>query len=575
MRRFLITILLAAACAEAPAQRLHPDDYIFPVREASRLYSANFGELRPGHFHAGVDIKTDGVEGKPLVAVANGHVSRMTVAAGGYGRALYLTLENGTTAVYGHLSRFRDDLEERLRTERYARRANGVDLQFGPEEWPVRQGDVIGYSGNSGSSMGPHLHFEIRDTPTQRLHNVVREGVIRPADNLAPRILRIHYVEVDTVGGVPVRSPMASYGVVRDADGRYRLTRNEPVGVGRRGYFIVEASDRRNGVNNTFGIWRVTASLDGHPYFEYRMDGFTHDLSRCCDAVSCYALKLGSRNEVIRLAQLAGAPDAFYPVMEERGVVRTESGERRQIRIETEDDCGNRSSLEFPIVGREVSFRAQADTTGVAVFPGRNSVVRIDREAEIRIQKGSLYEPILLHPERLEMPQSHTGLVVLSPAYRFLEPTTPLYSPAVVTIRAQVEPRLRLHTVLAGRSRKGWLYLVGGTYSNGAVTAVTRTTGEMLVVADTLAPTIRPLFTPGANLSGSDALRFRVSDNFAGVASWTLRIDGEWRVCDRFPMKGTLVHFFDTPATRRKHTVELTVRDACGNTARYTGSFVR
>ena len=268
MRRFLITILLAAACAEAPAQRLHPDDYIFPVREASRLYSANFGELRPGHFHAGVDIKTDGVEGKPLVAVANGHVSRMTVAAGGYGRVLYLTLDNGTTAVYGHLSRFRDDLEERLRTERYARRANGVDLQFGPEEWPVRQGDVIGYSGNSGSSMGPHLHFEIRDTPTQRLHNVVREGVIRPADNLAPRILRIHYVEVDTVGGVPVRSPMASYGVVRDADGRYRLTRNEPVGVGRRGYFIVEASDRRNGVNNTFGIWRVTASQGGRPEME-------------------------------------------------------------------------------------------------------------------------------------------------------------------------------------------------------------------------------------------------------------------------------------------------------------------
>ena len=583
MRRFLTVLLLAAACAGASAQtptsdrtqRLNPDDYIFPVQQTSRLFSANFGELRPGHFHAGVDIKTDGEEGHPLVAVADGYVSRMTVSAGGYGRALYLTLNNGTTAVYGHLQRFRKDLEEHLRQERYARRTNGVDLWFTADRWPVRQGDVIGYAGNSGSSMGPHLHYEIRDTPTQRLHNVVREGIVRPQDNLPPRILRVHYVEVDTLGGVPVRGPVESYAVVRDAGGSYRLTRGEPVGVGRRGYFIVEASDRRNGVYNTFGLWRVEARIDGKPCFEYRMDGFTHDLSRCCDAVSCYALKIGSRNEVIRLAQLAGTPDAFYPVMEERGLVRTEPGQRRRFRIETEDDCGNRSSLEFTIVGRQTAFRAEADSTAVAVFPGRNSVLRIDDEAEIRIQKGSLYEPLFVRPERLDMPQSRAGLVVLSSAYRFLEPTTPLYSPALVTIHAQVPPSLRLRTVLAGRTVKGGLYCVGGTYSNGAVTAVTRTTGQLLVVADTLPPTVRPLFTEGVSLSTAEGLRFRVSDNFSGIASWTLRIDGQWVPCDRFPMKGTLVHLFDQPASRRRHTYELTVRDACGNSATHSGSFVR
>ena len=575
MRRLLAFLLFAAIDTGAQAQRLDPGDYIYPIRDVARLYAANFGEMRPAHFHAGIDIKTDGAEGKPLVAVADGYVSRVSLAAGGYGRAVYITLRNGTMAVYGHLQRFRDDIEEHVRQERTARRANSVNLWFGPEAWPVKQGDVIGFSGNSGSSMGPHLHFELRDTPTQRLYNVVREGVIRPEDNLPPRIMRLHYVEVDTLQGVPVRSRMESYAVVREAEGRYRLTREEPVGVGRKGYFVAEVTDRRNGVHNTFGIWRVTASADGIPYFEYRMDGFTHDLSRCCDAVSCYPLQLGSRNEVIRLARLAGAPDCFYPTMEERGLVRTTEGQQRRIRIEAEDDCGNRSSLEFTIRGRSESFRAEPDTAAVAVYPDRTSLVQVGREARISIPEGALYEPVFAKPERRETPQADSGVVVLSPAYRFLSPETPLRHAAAVTIRTHVPRPLQLQTVLAVRNRKGRLAHVGGTYANGAVTATTYATGDLTVVADTLPPSIRPLFTEGADLSKAEGLRFRVADNFSGIAAWTLRIDGEWVPCDRFPVKGTLVHFFDNPATRRKHEVQLSVRDGCGNTAHFRGIFYR
>lgn len=358
MRRILTLLILAAACLGARGQHPAPEEYIYPIRDVEGLYSANFGEMRPAHFHAGIDIKTDGAEGKPLVAVADGYVSRVSLGAYGYGRAVYLTLHNGTTAVYGHLQRFRKDIEERVREERHARRSNSVNLWFGPDTWPVKQGDVIGYSGNSGSSMGPHLHYELRDTRTQRLYNVVSAGIIRPDDDLPPRIMRIHYIEVDTVQGIPVHSRPESYAVVRSAGGSYRLTREEPVGAGRKGYFVVEASDRRNGVGNTFGLWRLALSADGKPLFEYRMDGFEQAQSRCCDAVSYYPLQLTSRNEVIRAAQLAQSPACFYPVMEERGIVRTEAGQTRRIRIEAWDDCGNRSQLEFDILGRTESFRA-------------------------------------------------------------------------------------------------------------------------------------------------------------------------------------------------------------------------
>lgn len=459
MRRILILLISTAACLGARGQHPAPEEYIYPIRDVEGLYSANFGEMRPAHFHAGIDIKTDGAEGKPLVAVADGYVSRVSLGAYGYGRAVYLTLHNGTTAVYGHLQRFRKDIEERVREERHARRSNSVNLWFGPDTWPVKQGDVVGYSGNSGSSMGPHLHYELRDTRTQRLYNVVSAGIIRPHDDLPPRIMRIHYIEVDTVQGVPVHSRPESYAVVRSAGGNYRLTREEPVGAGRKGYFVVEASDRRNGVGNTFGLWRLALSADGKPLFEYRMDGFEQANSRCCDAVSYYPLQLTSRNEVIRTAQLAESPACFYPVMVERGIVRTEAGQTRRIRIEAWDDCGNRSQLEFDILGRTESFRAEADSAATALTPERTGIVRLGREVTARIPAGALYEPVFCRAERCPAPASDSTLIVLSPGYRILPATTPLHRAMTVSVRG-VRPRKPAAPHGAGRpQRQGAPYL--------------------------------------------------------------------------------------------------------------------
>ena len=144
-----------------------------------------------------------------------------------------------------------------------------------------------------------------------------------------------------------------------------------------------------------------------------------------------------------------------------------------------------------------------------------------------------------------------------------------------VSIRAFVPAKLQSRTVLAARTAKGRITCIGGKYADGAVTATTRTTGVLFVAADTLPPRIRPLFTTGEDLSRAQSLRFRVGDNFSGIASCTLLIDGKWVPCDRFPMQGTLVHAFETPAARRRHSVRLTLTDACGNTARWEGTFYR
>lgn len=179
-------------------------------------------------------------------------------------------------------------------------------------------------------------------------------------------------------------------------------------------------------------------SVDGDPRFEYRMNGFTHDLSRCCDAVSHYPMQLTSRNEVIRLAQLAESPDCFYPVMRERGLVRTAEGEKRRIRIEAEDDCGNRSQLEFDILGRTETLRAEADSTAVVLRPEKAALVRAGRDLTARIPAGAVYEPIFCRPEQRQAPASDSTAAILSPAYRILGAETPLRRPMTVSVHAFV-----------------------------------------------------------------------------------------------------------------------------------------
>lgn len=575
MQRILITALAVWLAYTADAQTRDTTRYVFPVRNVAGHFAANFGEIRTGHFHAGVDIKTDGAEGKPLVATADGYISRVVVTTYGYGKALYLTLADGTTAVYGHLQRFRNDIAECVRAERYRKQSNDVDLWFTSDRWPVKQGEVIGYSGNSGSSMGPHLHFELREAVTGRRLNTVRQGIFRPEDNLPPRILCIHYVEVDTVQGVCLRSRPATYNAARETEGRYKLMRREPVPVGRKGYFVVEVSDRRNQVNNTFGVWRLSASLDGEPYFEYRMDGFLPGHARCSDAVSWYAQQCRSRNEVIRMARLTGAPADFYPVLRERGLVRTEENETHTLRVDVEDDRGNRSTLSFAIKGTPNEFRAEPDTTALILHPDRNNPVAFGRILTAHIPAGALYEACYCHPDTLPAPPADTGLVVLSPAVRILDTDVSLHKEATVTLHTEIPRPLQFHTVLASYTPGKPLTCVGGTCTSNTVTARTRKTGWLVAVADTLAPNIRPRFTAGADLTRAESLRFTVTDNFSGVVSGSLHIDGEWVPCDRLPMRNLFLHQFDTPPQRKRHHVRFTATDATGNTATWEGEFYR
>ena len=478
MRRLLISALLLCS-APVSAQHLAPEDYIFPLRNVAGLYSANFGEMRPNHFHSGIDIKTDGMTGKPVLATADGYISRIAVTPGGYGRAIYITHPNGTTSVYGHLSKFRDDIEKYVHEERYRTRRNSINLYPSADRFPLKQGEQFAWSGNTGSSAGPHLHFEIRDSRTQRTLNTISSGVIRTRDDIPPRLVKLYYVEVDSVRGVPVHARPRPVELVEKTPGRYALKQEGALSVGGRGYFILEATDRKNDVSNTFGLWRIREFADEDPIFELRIDGFAFDQTRYCNAVTHYPMQVASRNEVIRLTRLDGCIDDFYPVLKNQALLTPSEGQSQQIRIEAEDDSGNRSILEFRTIRQPAQrdFRAVCDSTALIV-DNRRPFSHTAGEASVHIPAGVFYEPLFFsQSSRPAQFAAAPSVAVLSPLYSILDYDTPLHTAATVTIRAYVPQNLQPHTTL-GFVRKGKVSYAGGKYKNGAVTLSTRSGGR-------------------------------------------------------------------------------------------------
>ncbi len=568
---FIILLLTATTIS---AQQLNPDEFIFPLEGVEQLYSANFGELRPDHFHSGIDIKTDGVEGKRVVSIADGYVSRISVSPYGYGLALYVTHTNGTTSVYGHLSRYRSDIAEFVNRERIRTKQNSANFYCNSKTFPVKQGDLIAYSGNTGSSFGPHLHFEIRETSSQKTINTVAQHVIKPKDTIPPYIVKMHYIEVDSVGGVVYNAPLKSYTASKVAPNKYKLSSDE-VPVGRRGYFVAEVTDRRDGVTNTFGVYNLTQSLDGEVIFDYKMDGFTFDRTRYCNAITYYPIKIASRNEVLRLAMLEGGDKSYYRTIKNRGLITTTDGEKRTIEIKATDDCGNSSSMEFTIKGKADSlcYVAQIDSSAHKVFVNRNFQYKSEK-FNVTILRNTLYESVEFKGGLSQRtPSSEELAMALSPIYSVFDYNMPLHKYMSVSIDAFVPTELQKKVGLAHVGRSGKPSFLKGKYEFGRVTAESRNAGDFFVVVDTLPPTMKLGFAEGADLTKSKYFSCSLSDDLSGTSSYSATIDGEWIMLD---LRGErLYHNFTLPVENKKRKLIITTTDGVGNKTVITQNFIR
>ncbi|MBR5484657.1 MAG: M23 family metallopeptidase [Alistipes sp.] len=582
MRRLILILTAVFAIltsSESSAQKLSADYYTYPLRDVVGYYSANFAEMRSNHFHSGIDFKTDGVTGKPVVAVADGYVSRVMRSPSGYGWALYVNHPNGTTSVYGHLSRFRKDIEDFVFAERHRRKSSRIDVECAKDQFPVRRGEEIAKSGNTGSSLGPHLHYELRETASQKTLNIIASGIVKPKDDISPYIMKVHYVEVDTVSGVPCHSKLATYTVNKADNNTYRTAQKSPIKVGRKGYFILETSDRKNDCANTYGVYNIKAQVDGETYFEYRNDGFPFSLSRYCNAVSYYPLQRNSRNEVMLIASKQGGTDYFYPTLRNRGVVTCKADQKREITFIATDDCDNTSTLSFEIVGKSDAecFKGSLTEGTHIVYHDRDFAAKVDDTFSVVIPKGSLYESIALDMHRSDVKPFHPDSTVriLSAAYTVHENSTPIQKGIGMVFTTPVEKALQPYVVMASVGKDGRIYSQGGSYRHNRLTSRTTTFGTYCLAADTTPPTIRPQFEDGADCRGRDRIAFRLSDNFSGISSYAVTIDGEWVPVDYSSGRISINLNEEGIKGGKSHKVKVTLKDSCGNRAQWEGTFIR
>ncbi len=572
-RGLTLLIVLISAQSLMLAQNLgFEPKYIFPVEGVEPLYSANFGELRAAHFHSGVDIKTEGVEGKRVISVDDGYVSRIAHQSSGYGLALYITHKDGTTAVYAHLQRFKKEIDNYVDSERRRQKLNNINLYPSADKFPIKKGELIALSGNTGSSGGPHLHFEVRDA-NQRPMNPLLNRMLAVRDNLAPTLARLHYIEVDTLAGIVHHSKVKSYNLVRNGGNRYRIEgANNTISVGAKGYFAVEGVDIKCDVTNIFALTKVDGYIDGEPFFSYLMDGFAFDGTRYRHGVTQYQLKDGNRNEVIRLAQAEGSTKEHYSTMVESGVIRTEPNEVRELKIVVEDDMGNASTVEVTLKGAANSFTAPTQVEGEPIYYNQDFSFRGDGLA-VSIPKGSLYESCYFTYTK-EDASIRPALHSLSEVYTVMDRTLPLHSYINVSVRVDSLPTgMESKCGIATTTKSGNRLFLGGSYSDGVVSARVRNLGDYFVIVDNTPPVIRSRFKSGGNLSGYNYVSFDLSDDLSGTRSYSATLDGVW-----IPLEltgGVLRYNFREAVDGKAHQIIITATDSCNNTATHTYNFTR
>ncbi|MGI9544495.1 MAG: M23 family metallopeptidase, partial [Cyclobacteriaceae bacterium] len=366
--------------------------YVFPVQPGQSNYlSGTMGELRSGHFHGGLDIKTGGKVGLKVHATATGYISRIKISEGGYGNALYMAHPNGTTSVYGHLKEFNSTIANYVRSAQYKKESFTIELFPDKGALKFSKGEVIGYSGNSGSSGGPHLHFEIRDG-AQKPINPLKFGFSEIKDNIPPAIYKMALVTMDHESRVNHQFGRFEFDVIKK--GSYYTTDRPIKAYGRIGIELL-AYDKLNGANNRNGVPCIELQMDGAKLFNQNISTFAFSETRDILVHTNYEVHKTTGKRFNKLYVDEGNKLKFYETNEDKGVLKINRDGTHEVNINLWDKYNNASVLNFKIEGTSPVENVQLGKTDFADKSGyqilENTMLIYKSEGPSDCQAASIF----------------------------------------------------------------------------------------------------------------------------------------------------------------------------------------
>lgn len=544
------------------SQTSYPKDYFVSPLDIPLQLSGNFGELRPNHFHSGFDFKTLQREGLNVKAAAEGYVSRIKISESGYGKAIYITHPNGFTTVYGHLQSGYGKIEKKIKELQYKSQSYEIDVLLEPNELIVEKAEQIAISGNTGGSDGPHLHFEIRDTQSEKIINPLFFGFDTVIiDTKQPNVTSlIVYPLTDSTKVNQSKIPI-SLGLYQQKDGSYLA---EKVGASGKIGFGIISTDFDNVSWNANGIYKAEVSIDGMKTFGYTFNTFSFDETRLVNALIDYERYKKLKQRVQRLFMQKAFPLSIVNSYQSNGIIDVSPAFRKNILLEVSDFNGNISKINIPVEYSNEVVVVDAPK------PKSKYYIKSGREAIFSKENVSVSFPENTFYQDFEM-----NFDVKDSVLQLHEDTVPAFKNFAITF-VDSTSSADDKKFIAYYNGKKWTYCTT-KYANYTFTTYQKTLGRYQLMKDITCPKIS--ITKEINgkwISEQKDLKFIISDDLSGIKTYNGYLNGKWILLEYESKTKTLKHsFLDGIVDEGKNDLKVIVTDNVGNSTIFETQFFR